>query len=125
MLLLYSTNSRDSSVMQDTEIPFALKQNRRRKHPCTLIVVPLDCKDWEKDFELEHKLSQLETATWNARPVLDITPEKGMAGGCEIDPQSRETNARKDVDLSINQVLPGGSSAELAPSIWSARKSRG
>ena len=76
VLLLYSTNSRASTFIQDTEAPVAVARTKSRDKPCTLIVVPLDRKDWDPTVPLEQDLRKLQTATWNAKPVLKFSPQR-------------------------------------------------
>jgi hypothetical protein len=72
VLLIYSSASRESRFMQDKEIPFALLRAKDKK--CAVIPVPLDRKDWDESVELERELKKRQTATWNAKPVLDHKP---------------------------------------------------
>jgi hypothetical protein len=54
--------------------------------------VPLDRKDWDDAVELECILQRLQTATWNAKPVLEFAPRhKGW--------QEVEHAIRKAVEL--------------------------
>ncbi len=76
VLLLYSTASRESNFIQKEEAPRAVKRATNNKQPCTLIVVPLDRKDWDTSVKLEADLKKLQTATWNANPVLDFQPQR-------------------------------------------------
>lgn len=73
VLLIYSTASRASDFIQDKEGPLAVKLSQAKA--CRLIVVPLDRKDWDDQAPLEKDLKKLQTASWNARPVLDFTPQ--------------------------------------------------
>lgn len=73
VLLIYSTASRASDFIQDKEGPLAVKLSRAKA--CRLIVVPLDRKDWDDQAPLEKDLKKLQTASWNAKPVLDFTPQ--------------------------------------------------
>ena len=75
VLLLYSTASRASKFIQKIEAPKAVRQSKSKNRPCTLIVVPLDRKDWDTEVELECDLKKLQTATWNAKPVLKFRPQ--------------------------------------------------
>ena len=43
---------------------------------CLLIPVPLDRKGWDDGIPLERELKNLQTATWNAKPVLDFKPQR-------------------------------------------------
>jgi len=74
VLLLYSSESRASKFIQEKEAPRAVEL--RREKGCMLIVVPLDRKDWDDAVELEQTLKKIQTATWNAKPVLDFTPRR-------------------------------------------------
>ncbi len=76
VLLLYSTNSRASKFIQETEAPKAVERARGKQKACTLIVVPLDRKDWDSNVPLEQELKKFQTATWNAKPVLDFAPQR-------------------------------------------------
>jgi hypothetical protein len=73
VLLIYSTASRGSDFIQDKEGPTAVRLSKEKK--CRLIVVPLDRKDWNDHAPLEQELKKLQTASWNARPVQDFTPQ--------------------------------------------------
>ena len=74
VLLLYSNECRASSFIQEVEGPEAVKQANDGGDKCKLIVVPLDRNDWDEHCPLERDLKQLQTATWNAKPVLDYKP---------------------------------------------------
>ncbi len=73
VLMLYSTASRASDFIQDTEGPMAVKLSQARA--CRLIVAPLDRKDWDEHAPLEQDLKKLQTASWNAKPVLEFSPQ--------------------------------------------------
>jgi hypothetical protein len=73
VLLIYSTGSRASSYVQEREIPLALQ--RQAEGSCTLLVVPLDRDDWDPYVEVDRRLGELMTATWQAPPVLKFTPQ--------------------------------------------------
>ena len=75
VLILYSTNSRASKFIQQTEVPKAVERAREKHKACTLIVVPLDRKDWDAKVPLEQELQKFQTATWNAKPVRDFAPQ--------------------------------------------------
>ncbi len=75
VLLLYSTNSRASKFIHETEAPKAVQRARDKQKACTLIVVPLDRKDWDSNVPLEQELKKFQTATWNAKPVRDFAPQ--------------------------------------------------
>ena len=70
VLLIYSTASRASDFIQDKEGPEAVRLSQSAA--CRLIVVPLDRKDWDDHAPLEQELKKLQTASWNAQPVLDF-----------------------------------------------------
>ena len=53
-----------------------MKRANSEDNHCVLIVVPLDRKDWDTSVELERDLKTLQTATWNAKPVLDFSPPR-------------------------------------------------
>ena len=74
VLLIYSSESRASEFIQKKEAPLAVEL--RHQFKCTLIVVPLDRKDWDMTLPLERELKKLQTATWNAKPVLNFTPQR-------------------------------------------------
>ncbi|MDB6171955.1 MAG: Chaperone protein DnaK [Chthoniobacteraceae bacterium] len=74
VLLIYSNQARASRFIQETEVPTALELVRQKK--CVLIVVPLDRKDWNENLALERELKKLQTATWNAIPVMDFKPQR-------------------------------------------------
>ncbi len=76
ILLLYSTHSRASKFIQKIEAPKAVQRARDKQHPCSLIVVPLDRKDWDENVALEQDLKKFQAATWNADPVLDFAPQR-------------------------------------------------
>ena len=61
--------------IQQTEAPDAVKRAKDKDQPCTLIVVPLDRNDWDKNSSLEQELKTLQTATWNAKAIQDFTPQ--------------------------------------------------
>ena len=85
VLLVYSNEARASKFIQETEAPRALALAKAKK--CTLIVVPLDRKDWH-DGPLEAELKKLQTATWNAQPVLDFKPQRN--GWMEVEQAIRK-----------------------------------
>lgn len=92
VLLLYSTASRASRFIQDVEAPEAVKRAIGGPKRCALIVVPLDRKDWDPNVPLEQDLKKLQTATWNAKPIMDFSPQgKGW--------QQVEQSIRKAVEL--------------------------
>ena len=72
VLLIYSSASRASKFIQGTEGPLAVEL--AEKKGCAVIVVPLDRKDWDETVPLEKALKALQTATWNAKPILDFRP---------------------------------------------------
>ncbi len=74
VLLIYSSASRASKFIQEKEVPRALAL--RTEKGCTVVVVPLDRKDWDESVELERELKKLQTATWNAQPVLKFRPQR-------------------------------------------------
>ena len=47
-----------------------------RERKCKVVVVPLYDPEWDERSELERELKKLQTATWNAKPVLDYTPQR-------------------------------------------------
>jgi hypothetical protein len=59
VLLLYSTASCASKFIQHTEAPLAVELAKSKENPCTLIVVPLDRKDWDTSVALEQQLKKL------------------------------------------------------------------
>jgi internalin A len=73
VLMIYSTASRASDFIQDKEGPMAVKLSQGKA--CRLIVVPLDRKDWDDHAPLEQELKKLQAASWNAKPVLEFTPQ--------------------------------------------------
>ncbi|MEZ5934222.1 MAG: hypothetical protein R3F54_20250 [Alphaproteobacteria bacterium] len=76
VVLLYSTTSRASDLIQDVEAPKAIERTMCQDQPCALIVVPLERKDWNANVELECNLKTLQTATWNAKPALKFSPQR-------------------------------------------------
>ena len=76
VLLFHSINSCASTFIQQTEAPEAVKRAQAGDNSCTLIVVPLDRKDWDKNVPLEQELKKFQTATWNAKPVLEYSPQR-------------------------------------------------
>ena len=84
-----------TDFIQTVEAPEAVRRTKSTDQPCTLIVVPLDRKDWDATVELECELSTLQTATWNARPVTDFRPQ--AKGWLEV-----ENSIRKAVKLRRN-----------------------
>ena len=102
VLLLYSTASRASNFIQQTEAPEAVKRAKAKEQPCTLIVVPLDRKDWDASVPLEGDLKAFQTATFNAKPVREFSPQaKGW--------QEVEHSIRKAVELRRNEMQGSGS----------------
>lgn len=77
VLMLYSTNSCASSFIQEVEAPLAVERALSSENPCTLIVVPLDRNEWDLTVALEERLRIFQTATWNAKPVLEFKPQRG------------------------------------------------
>ncbi|MEK6260314.1 MAG: COR domain-containing protein [Planctomycetota bacterium] len=76
VLYLHSDNSCASSFIQKTEAPKAVQRAQDKQNACTLIVVPLDREGWDETVPLERELKKLQTATWNARPVLKFAKHK-------------------------------------------------
>ena len=87
VLLIYSSESRASKFIQDKEAPRAVTLSKEKK--CKVVVVPLDRKDWHDDSALESDLKKLQTATWNAQPVLDFKPQR--KGWKEVEQALRKT----------------------------------
>lgn len=75
VVLLYSTNSRASKFIQNTEAPRAVERASAKKDKATLIVVPLNRKDWDPNVALELELKKFQAATWNAKPITDFKPQ--------------------------------------------------
>lgn len=73
VLLIYSSASRASDFIQDKEGPAAVRRSVTQQ--CRLIVVPLDRQDWDDHAPLEQELKKLQTASWNAKPVMDFRPQ--------------------------------------------------
>lgn len=73
VLLIYSTASRASTFIQEKEGPTAVRLSQEKK--CRLIVTPLDRSDWDDHAPLEQELKKLQTASWNAKPVQDFSPQ--------------------------------------------------
>jgi len=79
------------------EGPQAVQNAKNGDQPCTLIVVPLDRNDLDSNDPLEQDLGTFQTATRNAKPVLDFTPRhKGW--------QEVEHSIRKAVVLRRQQT---------------------
>lgn len=76
ILLLYSTACRASQFIQKDEGPKAIERVSDKADPVTLIVAPLDREDWDEGVELESKLKELQTATWNSKPILRFRPQR-------------------------------------------------
>ena len=74
VLLIYSTHSRASKFIREEEAPRAVALGREKK--CKVVVVPLYDPEWDNGSDLERELKKLQTATWNAKPVLDYTPQR-------------------------------------------------
>ena len=74
VVLMHSNAGCASSFIQNTEAPAALRL--RREKGCTVIVVLLDRKEWDESVDLERELKKIQTATWNAVPVLDFKPQR-------------------------------------------------
>jgi internalin A len=97
ILLLYSTASRASKFIQEIEAPRAVARATAAGNACSLIVVPLDRNDWDPSVALERDLRQFQTATWNARPVFDFSPQgRGW--------QEVEHSIRKAVELQRGNI---------------------
>jgi hypothetical protein len=68
VLMVYSINSQASRFIQETEIPEALALKN-----ATVVLVPLDHKNFDAS---EEALTRLQTATWEAKPVLTFKPQR-------------------------------------------------
>lgn len=110
VLLLYSTASRASEFIQEIEAPIAMERTISRDNPCTLIVVPLDRNDWDTTVSLELGLNKLQTATWNAKPVLDFSPQRN--GWLEV-----EHSIREAVDLRRRGRCQGKGKVSVSTSV--------
>lgn len=97
VLLVYSNSSRASGFIQEKEGPRAVERAKSADGPCSLIVVPLDRDDWDDNAPLERDLKKLQTATWNAKPVLEFDPER--KGWLEV-----EQSIRKAVELRRQEM---------------------
>jgi internalin A len=75
VVLLYSTNSRASKFIQKTEAPRAVQRASAKKDKATLIVVPLNRKDWDPNVALEQELKKFQAATRNAKPITEFRPQ--------------------------------------------------
>jgi internalin A len=73
VLVVYSTAARASQFIQTKEVPRVLERARQKK--CAIIVLPLDRKDWDTSHPLEVELKKYQTASWNAKPVLEFRPQ--------------------------------------------------
>jgi len=102
VLMLYSRHSRASQFIQTVEGPEAVARAKGDKQRCNLIVVPLDKSEWDSNVELERELSTLQTATWNAAPLLDFKPRRN--GWIEVENAIRMAveRRRKENDKTQN-----------------------
>ena len=76
VLLFYTTAARVSDFIQQTELPTALARSDAKQ--CTMLWVPLERNDLDTKHALEQRLSKIQCATRDARPIYDFeVPQKG------------------------------------------------
>ncbi|MDB5341083.1 MAG: leucine-rich-repeat protein, partial [Planctomycetaceae bacterium] len=107
VLLVYSTNSRKSDFIQETEAPTAVLRARAGENPCTLIAVPLDRNDLYESHPLERDLKEFQAATWNANPICKFKPQRD--GWLEV-----EHSIRKAVERRRNRSRQAAGNGWLA-----------